>query len=101
MRNVQIKVIKITYDEALAQRYLTDGKDAGSCTFFEVGDTFLYQGGAQMPEGFCPWAWIDIYHSVNALATGSSYAPWQNAANKNIVCCTDGSRPVTFELKAL
>lgn len=25
MRNVQIKVIKITYDEALAQRYLTDG----------------------------------------------------------------------------
>lgn len=101
MRNVQIKVIKIAYDEAIAERYLAEGKEAGACDYYQVGDVFLYTGGAQMPEGFCPWAWVDIYHSVNALAAGGTYTPWQNAEGQNIVCCTDGVRPVTFELKAL
>lgn len=101
MKNVRITVLKITFDEALAERYLTDGRAAGACGYFGVGDTFLYEGGAQMPAGFCPWAWVDIYPNLTALAAGGSYTPWNNAEGETIVCCTDGIRPVTFELKAV
>lgn len=101
MRNVQIKVIKVTFDEVLAERYLTDGKSAGACPYFKVGDTFTYNGGAQQPDGFCPWAWIDIYTNVSTLSYGGTYTPWNNGEGETIVCCTDGIRPVSFELKAL
>ena len=64
------------------------------------GDQFLYTGGAEMPAGFCPWAWIDLYRSVSALSCGASYTPWQRREGVNVVCCTDGLRPVTFLLEA-
>lgn len=54
------------------------------------GDQFLYTGGAEMPAGFCPWAWIDLYRSVSALSCGASYTPWQRREGVNVVCCTDG-----------
>ncbi|WP_418453820.1 TIGR04076 family protein [Allofournierella sp.] len=101
MKNVRITVLKVAFDEALAERYLTDGAAAGPCPYFKVGDTFLYEGGAQMPQGFCPWAWVDIYTNLSALAAGGTYTPWNNAGGETIACCTDGIRPVSFELKAL
>lgn len=101
MKKVQIKVIKVAFDEVLAERYLTDGKSAGVCSYFKMDDTFLYEGSAKMPEGFCPWAWHDIYNSLSTLAYGGSYDPWNNAKGETVVCCTDGIRPVSFELKAL
>ena len=58
----------------------------------EVGDEFIYEGSAKMPEGFCPWAWIDIYRSVSAMSSGSSCKPWNN---------TDGIRPVVFNVEAI
>ena len=70
------------------------------CDFFREGDQFLYTGGAEMPAGFCPWAWIDLYRSVSALSCGASYTPWQRREGVNVVCCTDGLRPVTFLLEA-
>ena len=54
-----------------------------------------------MPEGFCPWAWVDIYPSVSALSNGATCTPWQNRDGVNIVCCLDGVRPVTFLLEAV
>jgi len=101
MKQVQIKVLKVVFDESLAELYLTDGKSAGPCPYFQVGDVFLYEGGAKMPEGFCPWAWHDIYTNISTLAAGGTYAPWNNADGETIVCCTDGIRPVSFELKAM
>ena len=44
---------------------------------------------------------MDIYNSVSALAAGASYAPWNNREGQTIVCCTDGIRPVVFELHAM
>lgn len=83
MKNVRITVLKVAFDEALAERYLTDGAAAGPCPYFKVGDTFLYEGGAQMPQGFCPWAWVDIYTNLSALAAGGTYTPWNNAGGRN------------------
>lgn len=95
---VRITVVKTQLYEDLAETYLTDGKDV-KCPFFQVGNHFLYEGGAVMPEGFCPWAWTDIYGAVNAIAQGASYTPWQNREGVNLVCCSDGIRPVSFLLE--
>lgn len=101
MKRVKITVIRKEFFPELADRYLTEGKTVGACPLLEVGDSFVFEGGAVMPEGFCPWAWHDIYASVSALAAGASYAPWNNRDGQTIVCCTDGIRPVVFDLQAL
>lgn len=101
MRKVKISVIKKYFYEELADAYLTEGIGAGACPLHDVGDIFLYEGSAVMPEGFCPWAWIDIYRGVNALSAGASYTPWNNREGIQILCCTDGVRPVVFLLEAM
>ena len=52
MKNVKITVLRKQLYEDFAEEHLTDGIQP--CDFYEVGDTFLYTGGAEMPEGFCP-----------------------------------------------
>jgi len=101
MKKVKITVLKKEFDPVLAEEYLTDGREAGACPLLKVGDEFLYEGGAEMPAGFCPWAWIDIYHGVSALSAGASFAPWNSREGEQILCCTDGIRPVVFRVEAL
>ena len=74
----------------LIREHLTEPPEECVCDFFREGDQFLYTGGAEMPAGFCPWAWIDLYRSVSALSCGASYTPWQRREGVNVVCCTDG-----------
>lgn len=101
MKKVKITVIRKDFHPALAEEYLTDGADTGACPLLNVGDTFIFEGNAKMPEGFCPWAWIDIYASVNAVSLGATYTPWNRRDGQTIVCCTDGIRPVTFNVEAM
>ncbi|MFV0352671.1 MAG: TIGR04076 family protein [Oscillospiraceae bacterium] len=72
MKQVKITVLKKEYYPEYAIKYLTDEDETGPCPLLTVGDTFLYTGGAQMPEGFCPWAWIDIYRGINSLSAGAA-----------------------------
>lgn len=99
MRPVKITVLRMQMYEDLAREFLTEG--VCPCDFFTEGQSFLYTGGAEMPQGFCPWAWIDIYRSVNALSAGAAFTPWQKREGVNVVCCSDGIRPVSFLLEAL
>lgn len=99
MKRVKITVLRKQLYEDIAREYLTDYPDV-ECGFFQKGDSFLYNGGAEMPEGFCPWAWVDIYPSVSALSNGATCTPWQKRDGVNVVCCLDGVRPVTFLLEA-
>lgn len=101
MKQVKITVLKKEYYPEYAIKYLTDEDETGPCPLLTVGDTFLYTGGAQMPEGFCPWAWIDIYRGINSLSAGGSYKPWNKEDGQQVLCCTDGIRPVIFALQAL
>jgi len=101
MKNVKITILRKLFYEDLADAYLTEGKKVGSCQFFKEGDSFLFTGNAVMPDGFCPWAWIDIYRGVSALSAGATYKPWNNKDNMQILCCTDGIRPVVFAVEAL
>lgn len=76
MKKVKITVLKKEYYPEFAEKYLTEGKKVGACSLLEVGDTFIFEGGAKMPDGFCPWAWIDIYQNVSAISSGATYTPW-------------------------
>lgn len=101
MGKVRITVLKRNFYEELAEKYLTDGKSVGPCPLLKEGQTFIYEGGAVMPKEFCPWAWIDIYRGINSLAAGASYMPWNKTEGSQILCCTDGVRPVVFSLDAI
>ena len=99
---VKITVLKKEFYEDYAEKYLTDGVAAGSCPELNVGEEFIYEGGAKMPEGFCPYAWQDIYSSVGVLA-GSREVDntWYKNPKTKIICCTDGIRPVVFKLEQI
>ena len=101
MKKVRIVVLKKLFYEELADRYLSEGRAVGPCPLLQEGDTFLFEGSAVMPQGFCPWAWIDIYRGVNALSAGASYVPWNNRDGLQVLCCTDGIRPVVFLVEAV
>ena len=100
-KKVKITVLKKDFHPELAERYLTEGASVGPCALLTEGDKVIFEGNARMPENFCPWAWIDIYQSVNAIASGSSFTPWNKQKGQTIVCCTDGLRPVIFDITAL
>lgn len=101
MKKVKITVLRKEFYADFAEKYLSDGKEAGTCPLLEVGDTFLFEGGAKMPEGFCPWAWVDIYGNISAISQGATYTPWNRKEGQTIACCTDGIRPVVFNIEAI
>ena len=97
---VKISVIKKEFYGDLAEEYLVDGRKVGACPVLEVGNEFFYEGGAVMPEGFCPVAWLDIYSSLCALMSGNNIiSDWYKNPKTKILCCTDGTRPVVFKLE--
>lgn len=97
---VRITVLKKEFYLDYAEEYLTDGAAAGPCPLLKEGDVFLYTGNAAMPEGFCPWAWADLWRAVSILA-GSKKVDndWYRRKGTTIECCTDGVRPVIFKLE--
>lgn len=101
MKKVKITVLKKEFYPELADAYLTDRKQVGPCPILNEGNEFLFEGQAKMPEGFCPWAWIDIYKGISALSAGATFKPWNNEDNMQILCCTDGIRPVVFKIEAI
>jgi uncharacterized repeat protein (TIGR04076 family) len=101
MKRVKITVLKKEFYGDYAEKYITDGKEVGPCSLLKEGEVFIYEGGAEMPNEFCPWAWIDIYRGVNALSAGATYTPWNKQDGVQILCCTDGIRPVIFSLEAI
>lgn len=101
MQRVKITVLRKEFYPDLADAYLTDGQSVGPCSLLQAGDTFIYEGSSVMPKGFCPWAWIDIYRNVTTLAAGGTYRPWSLRDGQTIACCTDGIRPVVFNLEVI
>ena len=98
---VRITVIHKAFYPEMADKYLAKGRDAGACPALAEGQTFLYEGNAKMPEGFCPWAWIDIFHSCATLHASGFDNQWYARGNLRVQCCSDGVRPVSFLLEVI
>ena len=68
------------------------------CERLGEGDSFV-SDGANMPAGFCSWAWADIQKYVMTLARGGDFLGVK--AGTYVTCCTDGFRPVLFRLERI
>ncbi len=95
---VKITVVKKSFFEDLAMVHRP--KITSPCPSFVEGQEFLVDG-INMPEGFCGWAWNDIYKLVIAFRMGASSPALMKDNNSYVACCTDGIRPVSFKIERI
>lgn len=99
MYKITIRVIKACLNAEM-QKYA--GTDLEKCPVFTEGQTFETE--YEKPRGFCDWAWNDIRPYVASLLTGGNFSDgmfrgWMKDEGTMIACCTDGIRPVVFEIR--
>ena len=97
MKKCKITVLKRNFDPELAAQYISF-PDYGKCHIFQEGQVFYTGGvfGCEMPEGFCPEAWDAIGKTAAIYASGGKQFGF---AEKALMCCNDGGRPVVFLLE--
>jgi uncharacterized repeat protein (TIGR04076 family) len=103
MSRVRITVLKCEhYQDLLDEHYPTgDGeRKRPVCQVFEEGQVFDLHPWRFKPEGFCDWAWSDIYRDVVSVSFGVGH-PWAHPRPMAISCCTDGARPVIFKIEPI
>lgn len=108
---VRITVVKVACYRDLAEKYsqVRPGAPEGAvepCNFFQEGMTFevtLDPFANCKPEGFCDWAWADIWKDCLLVCDRAGFAPNDDvtALKPHFTCCTDGLRPVTFMIEAI
>lgn len=101
MKEIEIKVLR-TFVHPEFQPYCEERITA--CPCFKEGQTFVT--GYEKPEGFCDWAWNDLHVYVAVLLNGGNFSEgifegWMKDKDTMIASCTDGIRPVVFELKVV
>lgn len=97
MPKLKITVLKRMFNQDLADKYCAN---ATPCARFTDGQEFLIDSVNQPPD-FCYWAWHDIYMVVSVLMRGGDFMPWMKDKSTIIACCSDGIRPVVFEIKKI
>ncbi|MFW9924510.1 MAG: TIGR04076 family protein [Candidatus Thorarchaeota archaeon] len=70
------------------------------CNQVQEGQEFIVENDLSMPEGFCRWAWVDIYRDIAVLTMGGTFAEGELTGTK-YSCCSDGLNPVVFLLERL
>jgi len=103
MARVKITVLKRIDPKAVFGEEVpinpTTGKEFEVCERFEEGQEFIVEETGERPDGFCAWAWHDVYKDMSVLKFGGNF-PWVEEGEM-VTCCTDGIRPVSFKLKRL
>ena len=101
MSKVKITVLKTSVNQDLVDLYVQRPKTVVPCDVLKEGQEFITDD-INMPAGFCPWAWDDIYKVVVAYFANGSFDMWgDDDGDTMIACCTDGERPVYFKLEKL
>lgn len=95
---VKITVLKKTDSKQIFANDPSTRQVAEACSLFKEGQVFIVDEDCKMPDGFCHWAWNDIYKKIVTLMYGGNF-PWMKEKGTSISCCTDGLRPVIFELR--
>ncbi len=101
MVKIRITVLKtVVFDEF--QNYCNDKIEKCPC----LSEGQVFETAYEKPEGFCDWAWKDIHQYIATFLTGGNFSEgffdgWMKDRNTMIACCTDGIRPVIFEIKRI
>ena len=74
--------------------------ELGPCEVYKDGQEFIVEADGEMPEGFCGWAWDDIYKDVQTLRFHGDFQ-WFTEEGASVNCCTDGLRPVVFRIERI
>ena len=94
-KGVKITVLKRLVMEDIIREYAPGGS-MPACHRCQEGDVFVTDG-RKAPEGFCVWAWADIFKDILLVR---QEAKCGSADGKcQVVSCTDGFRPVVFLLE--
>jgi uncharacterized repeat protein (TIGR04076 family) len=104
MKKCKITVLKRTLNADLAGEFV--GMPVSQCELFRDGQEFVFTPMMERPQGFCDWAWNDIYKTVVTLARGGNFSDgmfknWMKDNRSMVTCCTDGIRPVVFKVEIL
>jgi uncharacterized repeat protein (TIGR04076 family) len=99
MPKMKITVIKRFHPKDVFDKdYVTPkGKTATECQSFKDGQEF-HLDKLKMPEGFCTWAWYDLYKDLSVLYWGGNVSGWMEDGVQ-YTACSDGVRPVCFKLE--
>jgi uncharacterized repeat protein (TIGR04076 family) len=102
--NFKITVLRKMSNPDMAEEYLIHGKRDCVCPHNKAGKVFYTDYDKGMPEGFCPWAWHDIYKYIALLFAGGNMKDsfdYMKDPRIAIACCTDGVRPVVYKIEVI
>jgi uncharacterized repeat protein (TIGR04076 family) len=86
----KVTVVRRSVNQDLADKY-QGGRKVEAYDRFKDGQEFVLEHPWSPPEGFCQWAWADIRTYLMANFHGGELPL--------LACCTDGARPVYFNLE--
>ena len=72
----------------------------GGCKAVEEGQEFIVGIDGKMPEGFCTWAWADLWTPIVTLRFGGNFT-YSKTPGRYWGCCSDGRFPVVFMLQRI
>ena len=73
---------------------------SGGCHAFEAGAEFLVKEDGRMPEGFCSWAWHDLWPVLMTLRFGGELTYCKSSGGGVMYSsCSDGLSPVVFRVE--
>ncbi|MCI2058013.1 MAG: TIGR04076 family protein [Oscillibacter sp.] len=90
-KQVKITVLKRLLMEDLIAQYAPGPVE--KCGKMPEGATYITDGRT-CPEGFCPWAWADVFKDV--LLVRQDATCYTKDRKGMVTACTDGLRPVIF-----
>lgn len=104
MADCKITVLRRMVFPDLAIEYVDS--PVSPCPRLTDGQAFMVSSSLEKPEGFCDWAWNDIHKFVVVLSCGGNFSQdtfhgWMKDNVSMVACCTDGIRPVVFEIRRL
>jgi len=98
---VKITVLKkFKPSEVFGDKLPADTNIKDACSVFSPGQEYIIGEDGKVPEGFCVWAWNDLYSALTHLRFGGDF-PWMKDKGTIIACCSDGLRPVIFKLERM
>ena len=101
MPKIKITVVKrFSPKEVFGKEIKTRSGNPVTICSFKDGQEFVVDNINNMPEGFCGWAWRDLYKDIAVLYFNGDF-PSQTEPGTIYTSCTDGRKPVVFKLEQL
>lgn len=101
MSRVKITVLKCFSNEEIFDGGVPEevARHGSKCHRHYPGQEFIFED-LNCPDGFCTWAFADIYRDLVHLAWEGDF-PWIKESGVTFSSCTDGQKPVVFKLERI